>query len=69
MKLILEQLEKDPIKITSPLRNEMMSILLQAWETLQIDTKRELTSPFVTNALGKSEDSATSRRFLGIPFS
>ena len=40
MKLMLEQLEKDPVKISSPSRNEMMSILLQAWETLEIDTKR-----------------------------
>ena len=29
-KLMLEQLEKDPIKIYSPLRNEMMCMLLQA---------------------------------------
>ena len=41
MKLMLGQLEKDPIKILSPSRNEMMSMLLQAWETLEIDTKRE----------------------------
>ena len=40
MKLMLEQLEKDPIKISSPSRSEMMSLLLQAWETLEIDTKR-----------------------------
>ena len=30
MKLMLEQLEKDPTKIPSPSRNEMMSILLEA---------------------------------------
>ena len=34
-KLMLEQLEKDPIKIPSPSRNEMMSMLLQVWETLE----------------------------------
>ena len=56
MKLILEQLEKDPIKIPSPLRNEMMSMLLQAWETLECDTKREFKSLFVTNTLDWSED-------------
>ena len=31
-------------------------MLLQAWETLGIDTKRELKSLFVTNALDESED-------------
>ena len=30
IKLKLEQLEKNPIKISSPARNEMMSMLLQA---------------------------------------
>ena len=38
MKLMLEQLEKDLIEIPSPSQNEMMSMLLQAWETLEIDT-------------------------------
>ena len=42
MKLLLEQLEKDPIKISSPSRNKMMSMLLQAWEIREIDTEREL---------------------------
>ena len=53
---MLEQLEKDPIKIPSPSRNEMMSMLLQAWETLEIDTEGEFKSLFVTNALDGSED-------------
>ena len=55
MKLMLEQLEEDPIKIAFPSRSEMMSMLLQAWETLEIDTKREFKSLFVTNALDGSE--------------
>ena len=56
MKLMQEQLEKDPIKIPSPSRNEMMPMLLQAWKTLEIDTKTEFKSLFVTNALDGSED-------------
>ena len=56
MKLMLEQLEKDPIKIPSPLQIEMMPMLLQAWKTLEIDTKTEFKSLFVTNALDGSED-------------
>ena len=51
-----EQLEKDPVKITSPLLNEMMFMSLQAWETLEIDTKRDFNQLFVINALDGSED-------------
>ena len=56
MKLMLEQLEKDPIKILSPPQNEMISMLSQALETLEIDNTREYKSLFVTNALDGSED-------------
>ena len=55
MKLMQEQLEKDPIKIPSPSRNEMMPMLLQAWKTLEIDTKREFKSLFVTNGSDGSD--------------
>ena len=51
-----EQLEKDPVKITSPSLNEMMFMSLQAWETLEIDTKRDSNQLFVINALDGSED-------------
>ena len=64
MKLMLEQLEKDPIKISSPSRNEMMSMLLQAWETLEIDTIREFKSQFVTDALDGSEDYLVSDKLF-----
>ena len=64
MKLMLEQLEKDPIKISSPSRNEMMSMLLQAWETLEIDTIREFKSLFVTDALDGSEDYLVSDKLF-----
>ena len=56
MKLMLEQLEKDTIEIPSPLPNEMMCMVLEAWETLEIDTQREFKSLFMTNALDGSED-------------
>ena len=52
---MLEQLEKDPNKIPSPSRNEMMCNALQAWETIEIDTKREFKSLFMTNALDELE--------------
>ena len=56
MKLMQEQLENDPIEIPSPSRNGMISMLLQAWETFEIDTQREFKSLFLTNALDGSED-------------
>ena len=62
---MLEQLEKDPIKILSPSRNKM-SMLLQAWETREIDTKREFKSPFVTNALDGSEDYLVSYKLFAL---
>ena len=55
MKLMQEQLEEDPIKIPSPSRNKMMPMLLQAWKTLEIDTKGEFKSLFVTNGLDGSD--------------
>ena len=61
---MLEQLEKDAIKIPSPSRNEMMSMLFQAWETLEIDTKRKFKSLFVTNALDGSEDYLVSNKLF-----
>ena len=50
--------------ISSPSRNEMMSMLLQAWETLEIDTIREFKSLFVTDALDGSEDYLVSDKLF-----
>ena len=66
MKLMLEQLEKDPTKIPSPSRNEMMSMILEAWESLQIDTKKEFKSLFVTNSLDGSEDYLVSDKLFSL---
>ena len=57
MKLMLEQLEKDPIKTSSPWRNE---------DLLKIDTKREFKSLFVTNALDGSEDYLVSDKLFAL---
>ena len=66
MKLMLEQLEKGPFKILSPSRYEMMSMLLQAREILQIDTKREIKSLLVTNALDGSDDYLVSDKLFAL---
>ena len=60
---MLKQLEKDPIKIPSPSQNEVMPMLLQAWETLEIDTKREFKSLFVTNGLDGSDYLVSDKLF------
>ena len=62
---MLEQLEKDPIKIPSPSRNEMF-MLLQALERLWIDSKREFKSLFVTNALSGSEGYLVSDKLFAL---
>ena len=66
MKLMLEQLEKDLTKIPSPSRNEMMSMLLEALESLQIDTKKEFKSLFVTKSLYGSEDYLVSDKLFSL---
>ena len=54
--LMLEELNNDRNKIPSPPRDEMMRMLLKAWELLDVDTERGFKSLFVTNALDRSED-------------
>ena len=44
----------------------MISMLLQTWETLEIDTKREFKSLFVINASDESEDYLVSDKLFGL---
>ena len=44
----------------------MMSMLLKAWDSLQIDTKKEFKSLFVTNALDGSEDYLVSDKLFSL---
>ena len=44
----------------------MISMLLQAWETLEINTEREFKSLFVTNALDGSEDYLVSDKLFAL---
>ena len=62
----MEQLKKDPIKSSSYSGNEMMFMLLHAWETHEIDSKREFKSFFVTNALDESEDCFVSDKLFAL---
>ena len=47
MNLMLKQLNNDPNKIPSPSRDEMMRMLLKAWELLDADTERDL-NPYLS---------------------
>ena len=53
MNLMLKQLNNDPDKIPSPLRDEMMRTLLEAWELLDVDTEREFKSLFCHKCIGR----------------
>ena len=64
--LTLEQLNNDPNKIPSPSWDEMMHMLLKAWELLDVDTEREFKSLFVTNALDGSEDYLVSDKLYAL---
>ena len=66
MNLMLEQLNNDPNKIPSPSRDEMMRMLLKAWELLDVDTEREFKSLFVKNALDGSEDYLVSDKLYAL---
>ena len=44
----------------------MISMLLQAWQTLEINTEREFKSLFVTNALDGSEDYLVSDKLFAL---
>ena len=60
------ELGKDPIKIPFPSQNEMMSMLLLVWETLEIDTKRKFKSLFMTNTLEGSQDYLVSDKLFAL---
>ena len=66
MNLMLEPLNNDPNKIPSPSRDEMMRMLLKAWELLDEDTGRESKSLFVTNTLCGSEDYLVSDKLYAL---
>ena len=66
LNLMLKQLNNDPNKIPSPSRDEMMRMLLKAWELLDVDTGREFKSLFVTNALDGSEDYLASDKLYAL---
>ena len=59
-KLMLDQLGENPNKVPNPSRDEMMEMLVDSWDTLDIDTTSALKSLFIANALDGSEDHLVS---------
>ena len=66
MNLMLEQLDNEPNKIPSRSRDEMMCMLLKAWELLDVDTEREFKFLMVTNELDGSENYLLSDKLYAL---
>ena len=62
MELMHQQLRHDRNKIPSPSRDEMMSMLCEAWDGLEINFAHRYKALWVTNALDGSEDQLVSDR-------
>ena len=62
--LMLSKLQADKSTIPSPTRNEMMTMLVSAWNKVEVDTKAAFKSLFVTSALDGTEDYLVSDRLF-----
>ena len=61
---MLEKLAEDGTKILSPTSSEIMSMLIQANDTLRIDKTSAFKSVWVSNALDGSEVFLVSSRIM-----
>ena len=68
MKLMLEMLEKDPIKIPTPTRDQMMQMFQESWnETCtNVDNKLVFKTNMITLALDGSEDHLASTKLMDL---
>ena len=65
---MIEMLQKDPGKIPSPSRDEIMSMLTDAWNSLDIDVDEALKQNFITSAFDGSDDYKVSEKFYSLVF-
>ena len=72
--LMVQQLSNDPLKIPSPSRDDMTSMLVDSWDSFQVDITAALKKNFILSALDGSEDlfvrdklSVSGRGDCGIP--
>ena len=63
-KLMLDQLRADPKNIPQPNRNEIMRMLVESFDSLEIDVVNRFKALWVTNALNGSEDYLVSERII-----
>ncbi|KAK7467855.1 hypothetical protein BaRGS_00036926, partial [Batillaria attramentaria] len=65
-KLVLEKLSDNPNRVPSPSRDEMMRMLVESWNSLEVDANQALKSLFVNNALDGSEDHLVSEKLFDL---
>ena len=63
-RLMLSKLQADKSTIPSPSKKEMMTMLVSAWNKVEVDTKAAFKSLFVTSALDGTEDYLVSDRLF-----
>ena len=54
--LMADQLRQDPNKVPAPSRDDMMRMLVESWDSLDLNINMALKENFITNALDGSED-------------
>ena len=63
---MMEQLRLDPKKIPQPSRDQIMQMLVEIWNSLEIDVTSRFKALCVTNALDGSEDYLVSERVFAL---
>ena len=63
---MMEQLRLDPKKIPQPSRDHIIQMLLESWNSLEIDETSRFKALWVTNALDGSEDYFISERVFAL---
>ena len=68
MKLMLEMLEKDPIKIPTPTHEQMKQIFQESWKATSANVNNRLVfkTNIITLALDGSEDHLASTKLMNL---
>ena len=65
-KLMLEMLNEHPNKIPSPTRDDIMPMLVEAWQSINVDPVNGLKENFLLNAFDGSEDHLVSDKLYAM---
>ena len=63
--LMIEKLQANKNKVTSPTRDKTLSMLANAWSLFTMDSTATFKSLFNTNALDGSEDHLVPKKLIG----